>query len=43
MYYYVKFLEENCKNLNNKNSTININNSEYNVLKLFLNLFNSKI
>jgi len=42
MYYYVEFLEKNCKNINNNNHTIKIN-SEFNVLKLFLNLLNNKI
>ena len=40
MYYYVDFLEKNCKNLNNKSLKIN---SEYNVLNLFLYLLNKKI
>ncbi len=38
MYYYVDFLEKNCKNLYN-NSHMKINN-EYYVLNLFLNLLN---
>ena len=41
MYYYVDFLEKNCKNLYNK-SQKKIN-SEYNVLNLFLNLLNNNI
>ena len=41
MYYYVDFLEKNCKNLYNK-SQKKIN-SEYNVLNLFLNLLNKNI
>ena len=41
MYYYVDFLEKNCKNLYNK-SQKKIN-SEYNVLNLFLYLLNKKI
>ena len=40
MYYYVDFLEKNCKNLDNKSLKIN---SEYNVLNLFLYLLNKKI
>ncbi len=41
MYYYIDFLEKNCKNLYNK-SQKKIN-SEYNVLNLFLNLLNKNI
>ena len=41
MYYYVDFLEKNCKNLYN-NSHMKINN-EYYVLNLFLNLLNKKL
>ena len=40
MYYYVDFLEKNCKNLDNKSKIIN---SEYNVLNLFLDLLTNKI